>query len=67
MLSTQAIGHIRKKVFDVVGFQYDGALEVVPFEGVQVQYADGKATIGCASRAQLARGLFLLAKELSAK
>lgn len=66
MLSTQAIGHIRKKVFDVVGFQYDGALEVVPFEGVRVQYADGKATIGCASRAQLARGLFLLAKELSA-
>lgn len=66
MFSKQAIAHIQNKVFDIVGFQYDGTLEVSTFDGVQVHYADGKATIGCSSRAQLARGLFLLAKELSA-
>ena len=37
MLSAQAIGYIQKKVFDIVDFQYDGTLEVVPFEGVQVR------------------------------
>lgn len=66
MFSAQTIAHIQKKVFDIVGFQYDGTLKVTAFDGVQVRYADGMATIGCSSRSQLARGLFLLAKELSA-
>ena len=66
MFSAQTIAHIQKKVFDIVGFQYDGTLKVTAFDGVQVRYADGMATIGCPSRSQLARGLFLLAKELSA-
>ena len=67
MLSTETINKIRKTIFGLLDFNYDGEISVIPFDGVKVDYSGKKAQIGCNSKTTLARGLFLFAKELSSR
>lgn len=55
---------IRDTIFNLLDFKYDKEIETFKFEGVYVKFKENRAMIGYGSRAQLARGYFLFAKEI---
>lgn len=58
---------IKERVFDLVNFKFDGEITLKDFDGVYVNYDGKNAVIGYSTKAQLARGCFLLAKEVEKK
>lgn len=66
MLSLQEIVFIRDEIFRLLHFTYSGEVEVVASECLTVEGDKAKAIIGISSKSELARGFFLLAKELKA-
>ncbi len=53
------------KIFNLCNVAFEGNIETVPFQGVQVKYDGKNAVIGCSSKPELARGCTLLAKAVS--
>ena len=56
---------IKDTIFETVDFSYDGEIEFYVCDGLEVTYKDDKASIGAKEKAQVARGCFLLAMNLS--
>lgn len=56
---------IRNVVFNLVDFSYSGKIIIEDYNGISVRYENQTAVIGCKDKTTLARGFFLLAKELS--
>lgn len=56
--------NIEKVILNRVKSDFNGEIQYVESEGVYVKYKDGKAQIGNHSKAEMARGLCLLAKEI---
>lgn len=52
---------IEKQIFDLAGVTFPGKITYQKSDSLTVRYDGHDARIGCASRAQAARGLFLLA------
>ena len=65
MISTADLQHIRNTIFDLISFKYNG--EIIATKGDRlIVYGDvNEAEITYSDKAELCRGLFLLAKELS--
>lgn len=66
MMNAADITFIRDTVFNLVSFSYDGNLQTQQGDGLCVTGDRQQATIIYSDKAELARGFFLLAKELSA-
>ena len=56
---------LKNKVFDTVGFKYDGEIEVIDCSGVFAKLKDGKASVGGGSVTELLRAYFIFAKSVS--
>lgn len=59
------VNTIKDRVFGLVNFKFDGEITFKEFQGVSVEYDGKNAVIGYSTKPQLARGYFLLAKEVS--
>lgn len=66
MLSSKDFKELKERIFKLLKFESDVCIEQTEFDGVKVVYDGVRAQIGFSTRSQLSRGLFLLAKELSA-
>lgn len=60
MIVAAEFEHIKKKVFDLIGFCFSGEISTQYFDGVKVDFDGENAVIGCKDKTTLARGLFLL-------
>ena len=56
---------IKERIFNLVDFKFNGEISFKEFDGVRVEYDGKDAVIGYRTKPQLARGYFLLAKEVS--
>ncbi len=56
---------LKQTVFKTVDFTFDGEIEFFDFDGVKVEYDGDKARIGANAKNTYARGLFLLAMNIS--
>lgn len=59
------VTRIKETIFKEVDFCYQGVIDVIEYDGVYVDYNDGKAVVGANDLAKLARAFFLFAKEFS--
>lgn len=59
------IEFIKKTVFELFNFHYEGTISIEDFDGVRVVGDAQGVSIGCNTKCSFARGLFLLAKDLS--
>ena len=55
--------YIEKEILKLVQSDFSGEIEVEEFDGVKVKFDGENAVIGCNSKVQFARGVFLLAKD----
>ena len=51
--------HIEKEILKLVQSDFSGKIEVEEFDGVKVKFDGKNAVIGCSSKVQFARGVFL--------
>lgn len=55
---------LKKRIFELVGCSYDKEIEITQYDGLLINHSSDKTVIGCNSISALARGYFLLAKEM---
>lgn len=55
--------YIEKEILKLVQSDFSGEIEVEEFDGVKVKFDGKNAVIGCSSKVQFARGVFLLAMQ----
>lgn len=65
MFNTAEIKELRKRIFELVEFEYDGDISVTEFNGVKVKAENGTVMVGGSSLSQIARAFFLFAMEKS--
>ena len=56
---------LMKKIFDLTGFRFDGAIEETEYNGVYVCYDGKNAKIGYSTKVQKARCYFLLSMKIT--
>lgn len=56
---------LKNKVFDTVGFKYEGSIEIIEYDGVFAQLKNGLAKVGGGSVTELLRAYFIFAKSVS--
>ena len=64
-MTKETFATLKKKVFDLVEFSWEGELQCVPADCVYARCKDGKGFVGGASVPQTARALFLFAQAAS--
>ena len=64
-MTKETFATLKKKVFDLVEFVWEGELQCVPADCVYARCKDGKGVVGGASVPQTARALFLFAQAAS--
>ena len=55
---------LKKRIFELVGCSYDKEIEITQYDGLLIHHSPDKTVIGCNSISALARGYFLLVKEM---
>lgn len=65
MLKQEEILFIEKEIFSLLNYSYEGVITVVEYDGISIEGNKDAVSIGCKTKSDFARGLFLLAKGLS--
>ena len=58
---------LKKKIFDLTGFEFNGKIKETEFDGVYVSYDGKDAKIGYSTKVQKARCYFLLSMKIISK
>ena len=66
MYGQKDIDFVKQEIFGLLGFEYAGNIDFVEGDMLKVEADENKAVITYSQKCELARGLFLLAKELLA-
>lgn len=65
MVAKEDISFIKQQIFSLLSFDYSGTIEIVDSDSLVIKGNKEYVQIGCSRKCELARGLFLLAKELA--
>jgi len=64
MLTASEFNYIRKKIFSLLSFEWNGEFEIKEYDGVFVSFDGEKAVIGGEIKANISRGLMLFVKNI---
>ena len=57
--------YIKEEILALVESNFSGEITIEEFDGVSVKFDGKNAVIGCSTKPQFARGVFLLAKDFN--